>query len=160
MTKTIDRLKIAGSLIAGFILSIILYIVLMRYLYPQRGPVPRPNFSIKTVVAQSPNMKLTLKSLNAEPVNSSNYKLHLTRNYYEVKMIDKNNKEIYTGRILNKYVIPPPDFSGGEKKVIVKIPDTLTLYLPYFKSVKRMVFLDEQGITKLEIPLDNLQAPK
>lgn len=163
MNKIIEKIKIA----AAIILSLVLSLVLSRYIFPQKGKVTPSNLAMKTVLAQSPDMSLTIKELNVEPISSSNYKLDLPQDFYIFKILDAKNNEIYEGKILNKHVIPPPDYFGSDpsqapktKGIRVEIPSTLTLYLPYFKDARKIIFVDENGVTKLAISVANLTIPK
>ncbi len=158
MNKIIENLKIAVAIIGSLFLSFIL----VKYLYPQTGRIAPENLAIKTTLAQSPEMNLSIRSLNVEAVKSSNYLLNLDQDYYEFKMLDVKENIIYSGKVLNRYVIPPPDFMppGKTPKGAVEIPQNLTLYLPYFKDAKKIIFFDEQGRKKLEISVNNLSLPK
>lgn len=158
MNKIIDKLKITAALVGALVLSFIL----VKYLYPQTGRVAPENLAMKAVLAQTPEMNLSLKELHIQSIKSSNYLLNLDRNYYEFKMLDAKDTVIYTGKILNKYVIPPPDFVPADKvgEMSVEIRSSFTLYLPYFKDTKKIIFYDDQGVKKLEISVNNLSLPK
>ena len=163
MKSILENLKIVLALVLGFVISA----VLIHFIYPQTSPTPPPNLAIKTVIAQSTDLNLRLDQLNVEKINSSNYQLNLDRNYYTVKIFDDKNVELFSGKVLNKYIKFPTDYFGSNPKVdpareTVKtiIPQTLTLYLPYFKNAKRVRFLDEAGKLKLEISVNNLRLPK
>lgn len=163
MNRIIEKIKIAGTIIV----SLIITILFARYIFPQQEQTVPSNLAIKTVLAQTPNMSLTLKQIKVEVAGSVNYKLNLRENYYTFKLLDSNNKVLYQGRILNKYIIPPPDYFGSDpskapkwRETRVEIPNTLSLNLPYFKDTKRILFVDENGVVKLEVNVNNLPLPK
>lgn len=158
MNRILEKIKIWAAIFASLVLSFLL----VKYLYPQTGRVAPENLAIKTTLAQSPEMNLSIKGLNVEAIKSSNYLLNLDRNYYEFRMYDAQENIIYSGKILNRYVIPPPDFMPPDKtpEGSVEIPQTLTLYLPYFKDARKIIFFDESGNKKLEISINNLSLPK
>ena len=73
MNRIIEKIKIAAAIVGALILSF----VLVKYLYPQTGRVAPENLAMKTVLAQSPEMNLSLKQLNVQSIKSSNYLLNL-----------------------------------------------------------------------------------
>lgn len=151
-------MKILGILLVGFALSILFYFFIIRYFYPHKGSAPLKSQSIKIELKQIEHNILQLNSLKIVPIKPSNYKLNITNNYYQIFITNSQNKLIFSGKILNKFIIPPPDFSGDSNVVTVKYPENYFLYLPVYQNHKKLLITDEQGKMILEIPLDQIKV--
>lgn len=149
----IQDIKIAAALICGLIISVIL----LQFIIPQ-GPRHPSNLAVRVAVAQTNDKLLSLQSMDLQKIPPQQYLLSYRHNYYTVKILDAQNKELFTGEVLNQYIIPPDDY--GPAVLEVKTPNNLTLYLPYFKNAKKIVFLDESGVIKLEVAVNNLSVPE
>ena len=125
---------------------------------------PVNHAAIKVVLGQTPDYKLSLKSLSVEDAYSSDYKLAIPFGHYEVKIIGKNEVELFSGKVeKNKVIFPPYEIeepSDSTIKTTMEPLSEITVFLSYFTHAKKVVFLDEKNIEKLQVDIENLSLPQ
>ena len=124
---------------------------------------PVPDFRLNIVINQASDFTLSLNSIGLEEGPFVSYGLNYPSNYYLIKMVDNNNAELFSGKILKSYQTLPPDFvpvTNFTSETI--IADPINLFLPYFNEATKVQLFDENIVLKLEIILadHNLQGLK
>ncbi|MBI4225936.1 hypothetical protein HY612_02380 [Candidatus Roizmanbacteria bacterium] len=154
-----DLKKLFFSITSIFIISVIFLRSISNVLAVQ----PVPDFRLKLIMNQSADFTLSFNKIGLEQGPSLSYGINYQNNYYLIRIVDKNNQELFSGKTLRMYQTLPPDFipvtSFTPEIVIV---DPLNLYLPYFNEATKIQMFDENNVLKLEIVLAdyNLQGVK
>lgn len=140
------------------VVSLVISSFLYQIVYPYKKTIipAAKNQSLKIILSQSSEEKLTLKSLGVVSLPPSNYQLNLTHDFYKIMMVNEKGEELFSGKVINKDIIPPPDVfetgqTGNVSGIKVDLPSSITVYLPYYKNTKQILFQDDKGILKLQI---------
>lgn len=125
---------------------------------------PVPDFRLNIAINQTIDFTLTLNNIGLEAGPSVNYGLNYPSNFYLIKVVDKNNAELFSGKTLKSYQTLPPEFTTPDPSFTseIIIPNQINLYLPYFNEAAKIQLFDENNALKLEIILadHNLQGLK
>src|SRR3989344_2902211 len=115
-----------------------------------------PDFRLNIIINQAGDLTLTLNSIGLAEGPSVGYQLDYSTNYYVIKIVDKNNVDLFTGKTLKSAQTLPPEFvtppvTNFTSETIIL--DPINLYLPYFNDATKVQIFDENGTLKLEINL-------
>ena len=121
-------------------------------------------FRLNLIINQPSDLTLTLNKIGLEEGSYINYGINYPDNFYLIKIIDKNNIELFTGKITRIYKTSAPDLSQSVANFTsqIIIADPIQLYLPYFSEAIKFQLFDDNNNLKLEIDLakHNLQGLK
>lgn len=111
--------------------------------------------SVKVTIKQTPTGRLVFESAafsNSPPLD---YKLNLPKNYYLVKIFNREGKELFSGKIPSqKILMPPPPLPGQNPgEPIIQPLTEIVLFLPYYKNAEKIMIFNEKGTLLLEINL-------
>jgi len=157
MKKVVFFLKIAVSILISFMVVMIFGAVI----FPRQQKTYPSNLAIKLILSQPADGKLSLKELTLENNVPADYRLNYPANFYRIRIFDNQSKELFSGEILRKIILPPPDtfdpLSSDSGSMQIKSLDVLNLHLPYFKNANNITIADEKNTVILDIPLKNMQ---
>ena len=156
MSKT----KIILSILVGLILTVITTTYLAK---SKVKSVSHAALEVK--LNQTPDYKLSLKSLSGENSYSSDYKLPIPYGYYLVKIIGEDGAELFSGKVeKNRVTFPPYEVDGGDesKPTVATLEpiSEMTLLLPFFSKAKKIIFLDEKNLEILEVDISKTELPE
>ena len=115
---------------------------------------PVPDFRIKLVVNQPSDLTLTFNKIGLEEGPYVNYGIDYPQDYYSIKIVDKNNATLFTGKVTNKYQTSGPDFVPAPNFTPQTIiADPIALYLPYFNEASKVQLFDQNNTLILEVVL-------
>jgi hypothetical protein len=115
---------------------------------------PVTGYRLNTVINQASDFTLTLTSIGLENGPYVGYTLNYPNNFYLIKIIDKNNAELFSGKTPRSYQTLPPDFvpvTDFTPQTIIANP--INLLLSYFNEATKIQLFDENNVLKLEINL-------
>ena len=143
--------------------AILITALILGFIPTVRAAQPVPDFRLNIVINQANDYTLNLNSIGLEAGPYVSYGLNYPSNYYLIKIVDTNNAELFSGKILKSYQTLPPDFvpvTNFTSETIITNP--INLYLPYFNEAAKVQIFDENNNLKLEIILadHNLQGVK
>src|SRR3972149_4236298 len=136
-----------------FLKIILTIITISAYLFFSsqiQAAQPVSDFRLNTEVDQANNYTLTLNSIGLEAGPYVSYGIDFSNNYYVIKILDKNNAELFSGKTLKSY----QDSQQNSQTVII---NPVNLYLPYFNEATKVQLFDENNSLKLEIVLADHQ---
>ncbi|OGK26686.1 hypothetical protein A2954_01120 [Candidatus Roizmanbacteria bacterium RIFCSPLOWO2_01_FULL_37_12] len=144
------------KIIIRVVIILFLPIFILRLSHTVLAAQPVPDFRLIITLNHTSDYTLTLNKIGLEAGPYVNYGLNYTSNFYFIKIIDKNNTELFSGKILKSYQTLPPDFvpvTNFTPEII--IADPINLFLPYFNEAAKVQLFDENNVLKLEIVLAN-----
>ncbi|MBI4225719.1 hypothetical protein HY612_01260 [Candidatus Roizmanbacteria bacterium] len=136
------------------------------YFAPQSKNTPVSHVAIRLVLDQTPDYRLSVKTLGVENAYFSDYKLDIPFGYYNIKILGNKNVAFFSGKVAkNKVSFPPyeivPQDEGPSSSVTIIEPlGQIGLFLPYFPQAKKIIFLDEKKQEKLQVDIAKLGLPK
>ncbi len=139
------------------ILFLVGLIILAVFWFWQRQQ-PKKFGAIKVLIKQLSENDLKLQTIKVEstyPAKSfSNQQL---TEYYQAKVLDKNDRVLYLTQIPKKYLISRftyPDYPASD---LINKPNTeIDLYLPIYPTSEKLVITDESENTIMSVSLENL----
>src|SRR3989344_731984 len=134
-----------------FLKKILTIITISAYLFFSsqiQAAQPVSDFRLNTAINQSNNYVLNFSTIGLETGPYVSYGIDFSNNYYVIKILDKNNTELFSGKTLKSY----QDSQQNSQTVII---NPLNLYLPYFNEATKVQLFDENNSLKLEINLAN-----
>ncbi len=159
-----SKLKILIAIILGLIFTTII----VAFFIPETTRMPLSHLVLKLVAHQTQSGELSLEQISLENLYPSDYKISFKENYYTIKILSKDNEELFSGQVLKKQIIPPAETGDffetthnfvGEGLTEKSIEEIL-VYLPYYKQAQKVIFLDEDGKEKLTVQLNDLKLPE
>jgi len=155
-----------SKIILALTTVLVLALLTITYFISQAKNKPVSQTAVKVVLGQTPDYRLSLKVLSSEQAYFSDYKLVIPYGYYNLKILDAKENELFSGRVGKNKVSFPPDEIGSEETVISSTGASLeplqemTLYLPFFTAAEKIVFYDENNLEKFQIDVSKLSLPK
>ena len=137
----------------------------IAYFLSQSKNKPVSQAAMRLVLGQTPDYKLSLKTLSSEKAHFSDYKLVVPYGYYNLKILGNKDKVLFSGRVGKNKVTFPPDEIESEETALSSIGVTLepltelTLYLPFIPAAEKIVFYDENNLEKFQIDVSRLLLP-
>jgi len=112
---------------------------------------------LSLTINQDADNKLKLVKQEIQEGYPMDYALNLQDNYYIVRIVDKNNRKLFEGKIRYMDEIYTEDFSTNPPKgtYTSKLTDQLMLNLPVYKTAASILILDKTGKIKLNISASN-----
>ena len=112
---------------------------------------------LSLTINQDADKNLKLVKQEIQEGYPMDYALNLQDNYYIVRIVDKNNRKLFEGKIRYMDEIYIEDFSTNPPKgtYTSKFTDQLLLNLPVYKTAASVIILDKSGKIKLNIATTN-----
>ncbi|OGK13472.1 hypothetical protein A3I50_01315 [Candidatus Roizmanbacteria bacterium RIFCSPLOWO2_02_FULL_37_9] len=157
-----SKLKIFLLIIGVFVITVLFF----SYFLTKKDEGPIEGMALSIVLRQSPEYKLSLKSIDIKQALTSDYQLNVPFGYYNLKILTEKEKLLLAGKVAKDKVNFPPYTIGDlveeelPVNIIVEPLNEIVLYLPFFPKAKKVVITDENGIKKFEIETARLQLAK
>ena len=155
------KIKIIFVIVVGFALTVLT----STYLSKSKINPSVSHAAVKVVLNQTPDYRLSLKSLSGESSYTSDYKLKIPFGYYNVKIIGDRGEELFSGKVeKNRVNFPPYEIDGAKESdssvATLEPLKEMTLLLPYFKNGKKIIFFDENNLEKYQVDIEKIGLPE
>lgn len=146
-------------------MCLILVSLTLGFFLPKSKNQPVSHAAVRMVLDQTPEYRLTLKTMGVEKAYYSDYQLKVPFGYYNLVILGDKDKVLFSGKVGKDRVSFPPYEVGEEEdstlaNVLSEPLPEITVYLPYYPSAKFIVFLDENGKEVLRVGVDKIKPPK
>lgn len=145
----------------GIFVVLIIVIGFAYFFIRKNSTKPEYHRSVKVLIKQISENNLNLEELKVEPIYSSaSFNNSQLKKYYQVKLLTKNQKLLYTTQVPKQYLVSRFTYPEYEPALpIVKNNTDISLYLPFYNQAEKIVIEDELGNTIMSINLKNLDIP-
>src|SRR3989338_6689059 len=136
------------------------------YFLSQSRNIPVSHAAVRLILGQTPDYRLSLRTLAVENAYSSEYQLAIPTGHYNVKIMGETGAVFFSGKISKNLVRYPADEIDvkGERAprpdLLVEPLGEIVLLLPYYPRAKKIVFFDENNVEKMQVDLTKVTLPK
>ncbi len=155
----ITIIRMVKKIAIGILVAIIVIAVVLFFIIDANTSKHTP-YALRVDLVQNDEGDLAVNDVSFIEKYAPDYKHNLLRDYYQFAIIDRNDNELFEGKVRSKHFLYIDTTDGAF--VIPQDTDELSIVVPYFSQAEEIRFVDQSGKPKITVNLNDydLRPPR